>query len=209
MNIILFGATGMIGQRIYAEATSRGHSVTVFARPQAKIDLAPAPAKVVTGDISNPDDVAKAMQGHSTVVSALAPRGDIKEFLPLNQSLVAGVKKAGVRRLLVVGGAGSLEVAPGVLLYEKPEFPKEWLAYAKIHGEVLNFLKTTGLEWTYISPPMLIQPGEKTGRYRRGQDQLLIDDQGKSEISAEDYAVALIDEVEKPRAIGKRMTVAW
>jgi uncharacterized protein len=209
MNIILFGATGMIGQRIFAEATSRGHNVTVFARPQAKIDLLSAPARVVTGDVSDPADVAKAVEGNSVVISALAPRGEIKEFLQLNQSLVAGVKKAGLRRLLVVGGAGSLEVAPGVLLSDKPEFPKEWLGYAKIHGAVLNFLKTTDLEWTYISPPMLIQPGKKTGRYRRGHDQLLIDDQGKSEISAEDYAVALIDEVETPRALGKRITVAW
>jgi uncharacterized protein len=209
MNIIIFGATGMIGQRIYSEATGRGHSVTVFARPQSQIKLLPAPAKVVSGDITNPDNVARAAQGQSAVISALAPRGEIKDFVPLNQSLVAGIKKGGVRRLLVVGGAGSLEVAPGVLLHDTPEFPKEWLGSAKIHAEVLNFLKNTDLDWTYISPPALIQPGKKTGHYQRGEDRLLVDDKGKSEISAEDYAIALLDELETPRAIRKRITVAW
>jgi putative NADH-flavin reductase len=209
MNIILFGATGMIGQRIYAESSSRGHSVTVFARPNSEVRLSPVPAKIVTGDLSNPADVARAVEGQSAAISALAARGEIKDFLPLNQSLIAGIKKGGVHRLLVVGGAGSLEVAPGLLLQDTPEFPKEWLGYAKIHTEVLNFLKTTDLDWTYISPPALIQPGKKTGRYRRGEDKLLVDDKGKSEISAEDYAVALVDELETPRAIRKRVTVAW
>jgi putative NADH-flavin reductase len=208
MEIVLFGATGMIGQRIYAEANARGHQVTVFARPDSEINLAPPPAKIVGGDAFNPDDVARSVQGREAVISALAPRGEIKDFLRLNRSLVAGLKKAGVGRLLVVGGAGSLEVAPGVLLQDKPEFPKEVLPIAKIHGEVLDFLKTTDLEWTYISPPMLIQPGKKTGQYRRGENQLLVDDQGKSEISAEDYSVALLDELETPRAIGERITVA-
>jgi hypothetical protein len=221
MNIIIFGATGMIGQRIYSEASARGHTVSVFARPQSQIKFSPDPAKIVTGDLTNPDDVARAVQGQSAVVSALGPRGEIKDFLPLNQSLVAGLKKGGVRRLLVVGGAGSLEVSPGTVLfgqtiqepaapaYNAPWFPKEWLAHAKIHDEVLNYLKTTDLDWTYISPPALIQPGKKSGHYQRGADKLLVDDKGNSEISAEDYATALLDEFETPRAIRKRITVAW
>ena len=199
----------MIGQRIYAEARSRGHTVAVFARPTSDLKVLVAPTKVVTGDASKPDDVARAVKGQSAVISSLAPRGDMKDFLPLNQALVTGLQQAGVRRLLVVGGAGSLEVAPGVLLLDSEDFPKEWLGYAKTHAEVLNFLKTTDLKWTYISPPTLIQPGEKTGHYRRGENQLLIDEKGKSEISAEDYAVALIDELESPTAIGKRITVAY
>ena len=139
MNIILFGATGTIGQRIYAEAVFRNHQVSVFVRPNAEIELSPAPAKVVAGDASNPDDVAAAVTGQSAVISPLGARGDLKEFLALYQSLVSGLKKSGVRRLLVVGGAGSLEVAPGVALFDSPDFPKEGLGIAKAHGELLEF----------------------------------------------------------------------
>jgi uncharacterized protein len=209
MNIVLFGATGMIGQRIYAEAISRGHAVTVFARPQAEIKLSPPAATVVNGDVNNPAEVAKAVRGYDAVISALGLRGSSQEFLTLNQSLVKGLQQAGVRRLLVVGGAGSLEVAPGVALYDTPDFPKAWLDVAKIHGEVLALLKTTDLDWTYISPPALIQPGNRTGKYRRGANQLLLDEKGNSEISAEDYAIALVDELENPRGIQKQITVAW
>lgn len=125
------------------------------------------------------------------------------------ETLAAGLTKAGVRRLLVVGGAGSLEVAPGKLLFDSPQFPQELLAIAQAHGEVLEFLKTTDLDWTYISPPALIQPGERTGHYRRGENQLLADAKGRSEISAEDYAVGLIDELETAQALRKRITFAW
>jgi hypothetical protein len=111
--------------------------------------------------------------------------------------------------LLVVGGAGSLEVAPQKPLHDSPQFPKEVLPIAKAHGEVLEFLKTTDLDWTYISPPALIQPGQRTGRYRRGENQLLTDANGKSEISAEDYAVGLVDELETALALRKRITFAW
>jgi putative NADH-flavin reductase len=209
MNIMLFGATGNIGQRIYSEAVSRGHQVAVFVRPERESRLSPEPAKVASGDVTNPDDVAAAVEGQSAVISALGPRGDVTALVPTYRSLVAGLTKAGVRRLLVVGGAGSLEAAPGVPLFDSPEFPKEWLAIAKAHGEVLEFLKTTDLDWTYISPPALIQPGKRTGHYIRGENQLLVDANGKSEMSAEDYAVALVDELENGQAIRKRITFAW
>jgi uncharacterized protein len=209
MNIILFGATGTIGRRIYAETISRGHQVAIFARPNREIALSPPPEKVFTGDVNNPDQVAAAVREQSAAVSALGPRGDDRELLAFYKSLVAGLTKAGVQRLLVVGGAGSLEVAPGVIALETPEFPKQWLSIAKAHAEVLNLLKTTNLDWTYISPPALIQPGKRTGKYRRGENQLLFDENGKSEISSEDYAIALVDELERPRALGRRITVAW
>jgi uncharacterized protein len=209
MNIILFGGTGTIGQRIYSEAVSREHQVSVFVRPGRDIPLSPAPAKVFKGDLEKVDDVAAAVVGHSAVVSALGPRGDVSTLVETYETLAAGLTKASVRRLLVVGGAGSLELAPGKPLYDSPQFPKEWLAIAKAHGEVLEFLKTTDLDWTYISPPALIQPGQRTGHYRRGEYQLLTDANGKSEISAEDYAVGLIDELESAGALRKRITFAW
>jgi uncharacterized protein len=209
MNIILFGGTGTIGQRIYSEAVSRDHQVSVFVRPGREIQLSPSPAKVFEGDLAKADQVAAAVRGQSAVVSALGPRGDVSTLVPVYETLAAGLTKAGTRRLLVVGGAGSLEVAPGKPLYDSPQFPKEWLAIAKAHGEVLEFLKTTDLDWTYISPPALIQPGQRTGRYRRGENQLLTDANGKSEISAEDYAVGLIDELETAQALRKQITFAW
>jgi uncharacterized protein len=209
MNMILFGGTGTIGQRIYAEAVSREHQVSVFVRPGRDIPLSPPPAKVFKGDLAKAEDVAAAVAGQSAVVSALGPRGDVGTIVKTYETLAAGLIKAGVRRLLVVGGAGSLELAPGKPLYDSPEFPEEWLAIAKAHGEVLKFLKTTDLDWTYISPPALIQPGQRTGHYRRGQNQLLTDATGKSEISAEDYAVGLIDELESAEALRQRITFAW
>ena len=209
MNIILFGGTGTIGQRIYSEAVSRGHPVAVFVRPGREIQLSPPPAKVFNGDLAKVDDVAAAVRGQSAVVSALGPRGDVSTLVQTYETLAAGLTKAGVRRLLVVGGAGSLELAPGKPLFDSPQFPQEWLAIGKAHGEVLEFLKTTDLDWTYISPPALIQPGERTGHYRRGENQLLTDAKGRSEISAEDYAVGLIDELETAQALRKRITFAW
>jgi len=209
MKIILFGGTGTIGQRIYSEAVSRGHQVAVFVRPDREIQLLPLPAKVIEGDLAKADDVAAAVHGQSAVVSALGPRGDDSIIMQTYETLAAGLTKAGVRRLLVVGGAGSLEIAPGKLLFDSPQFPKEWLPIAKAHGAVLEFLRTTDLDWTYISPPALIHPGQRTGHYRRGENQLLTDANGKSEISAEDYAVGLIDELETAQAIRKRITFAW
>jgi uncharacterized protein len=210
MNIILFGGTGTIGQRIYSESVARDHRVSVFVRPGREIQLSPPPAKVFEGDLAKVDDVVAAVDGQSAVVSALGPRGEVGTWVRTTyETLAAGLTKAGVRRLMVVGGAGSLELAPGKLLYDSPQFPKEWLAIAKAHGAVLEFLKTTDLDWTYISPDAFIHPGERTGRYRRGENQLLTDANGKSEISAEDYAVGLIDELETAQALRKRITFAW
>ena len=124
MNIILFGGTGTIGQRIYSEAVSRGHRVTLFVRPGREIQLSPPPANVFKGDLAKADDVAAAVLGQSAVVSALGPRGDVSTLVQTYETLAAGLSKAGGRRLLVVGGAGSLEVAPGKPLYESPQFPR-------------------------------------------------------------------------------------
>ena len=124
--------------------------------------------------------------------------------------LLAAVKQSGVKRYLVVGGAGSLEVAPGVKLFDTPEFPAIYLDEARKGGAYLELLKAeTGLDWTFLSPSALIQPGERTGKFRLGIDQLLVDAAGNSAISAEDFSVAMVDELEKPAHSRRRFTVGY
>jgi putative NADH-flavin reductase len=124
-------------------------------------------------------------------------------------SLITGLVQAGVRRLVIVGGAGSLEVAPGVQLVDTPEFPAAWKGIALAHRDALDVFRTAELDWTYISPAAFIEPGKRTGSFRIGSNQLITDAQGNSRISNEDYAVALVDEVEKGNFIRRQMTVAY
>ena len=126
------------------------------------------------------------------------------------RSLIAGMKKAGVKRLLVVGGAGSLEIAPGLQLVDTPDFPPLWKAGSLATREVLNILRgEQELEWCFLSPSALLEPGQRTGQFRLGTDQLLIDRTGQSKISLEDYAMAMIDELENPKHIRRRFTVGY
>ena len=120
-----------------------------------------------------------------------------------------GLAQARVDRLVVVGGAGSLEVAPGVQLVDTPEFPAAWKGIALAHRDALAVYRGAALDWTYISPAALIGPGERTGQYRTGTDQLLTDKEGESRISVEDFAVAFVDEIENQRFARQRMTVAY
>src|SRR5262249_44561989 len=156
--------------------------------------------------------VAAAVAGQDTVISAFGPRGEApQQVADAARALVAGLKQAGVKRVLVVGGAGSLEVAPGVQLVDTPMFPAAWKDLALAHRDALNVYRTEAgeLDWTYLSPPALIEPGERTGRFRLGGDQLLVDAQGQSRVSAEDYAIALLDELGSPRHVRQRFTVAY
>jgi uncharacterized protein len=218
-NIALFGTTGMIGQRILNEALSRGHTVTAIARDPSKISEKRPNLTVATGDILKPESVAAAAAGHDVVVSSYGPRdGDPQQLVTAARSLIEGVaaanRKAGKSiRLIMVGGAASLEVAPGVILLDAPNFPAAWKGIASAHRDALHVLRAeagkSGVDWTYFSPAAFIQPGERTGKYRTGTDQLVADAKGESRISAEDYAVALLDEIEKPKFIGRRFTAAY
>jgi putative NADH-flavin reductase len=200
MKILLFGVTGMIGSRIAAEATRRGHHVTGVNRGGTD--------GAVAGDATDPDSVAALAAGHDAIVSST--HIDPDNALPTAESLIAGARSSGVRRIVVVGGAGSLEVAPGVQLVDTPDFPAAWRGAASAHRDALAIYQAAGdLEWTYISPAALIGPGERTGVFRLGTDQLLVDAEGQSRVSAEDYAAALVDELEKGDAIRKRITVAY
>jgi uncharacterized protein len=218
-NIALFGSTGMIGQRILNEALSRGHKVTAIARDPSKIPDKRPNLSVKAGDVLKPESVAAAAAGHDVIVSAYGPRnGEPQQLVTAARSLIEGVaaasQKAGKSiRLIVVGGAASLEIAPGKILLDSPNFPPAWKAIASAARDALEVYRTeagkAGVNWTYFSPAAFIQPGERTGKYRTGTDQLVADAKGESRISAEDYAVALLDEIEKPKFTGRRFTAAY
>ncbi len=209
MNIALLGATGMIGSRLAAEALGRGHTVTAIVRDPSRVAIAHAGLTVVTGDAQDSVRLVEQIAGHDAVIGALAARreGDASLIVSAARSLVAAATQSGVR-LAWVGGAGSLEVAPGVRLLDSAEFPEAYRPEAQAGADVLALLRgSTGLEWTYLSPPLMIAPGERTGQYQLGGDQLLSNAAGQSTISAEDYAVALIDELERIGHRQRRFTV--
>ena len=203
MNVALIGATGNVGSRILAELVRRGHSVTAIAR---NIEKVPALKGVTArrGDVSDAAGLAALIAGHDVAISA---RGSLPEKWT---ALIGAVKTAGVKRYLVVGGAGSLEVAPGVRLIDTPQFPAEYKEEASKGADFLDLLRgETELDWTFLSPSALLQPGERTGKFRLGGDSLLVDASGQSHVSMEDYAIALVDEVEKPAHSRRRFTVGY
>jgi aryl-alcohol dehydrogenase-like predicted oxidoreductase/putative NADH-flavin reductase len=213
MKIALIGATGFVGSAILKEALDRGHEVTAIVRHPEKT---PPHAKLrpQKGDVYNSDEVARLVAGHDAVVSAFNP-GWKTPNLYADQvrgttAIFAAVKKAGIKRVLWVGGAGSLEVKPGVQSVDLPEFPKEWKQGSLATREALNLLrKEPSLDWSFLSPSADLSPGQRTGKFRLGTDQLLKDAKGESRISVEDYAVAMIDELEKPTHIRQRFTVGY
>jgi putative NADH-flavin reductase len=213
MNIVIFGATGMIGRRIVQEALSRGHTVTGVVRDPSRSDLSGEGLTLAQGDLRDGASVARLAAGHDAAVSAFGPAQDqpVEIVADVARTLLDALPKAGVRRLIFVSGAGSLEVAPGVQLLDVPEFPAEWRGIAAAHRDALELFRSSDsdLDWTVFSPAAYISPGERTGRYRTGTDQLVADAQGHSAISAEDYAVALLDELEQPKFIRRRFTAAY
>jgi hypothetical protein len=208
MKVVLFGASGMIGSRILAELLGRGHQVTAVVRNPGKVG-APG-ARVLTGDVTESASVAQTAKGADAAISAYAPpKGDEPLLSAATHALLEGLEDAGVRRLLMVGGAGTLEVAPGVALVDAPGFPEQWRDIAMAHRDALPILKDSHLDWTYLSPGGFIQPGERTGKFRIGGTSLLLDEKGESRISAEDYAVALVDELENPQHVRQHFSVAY
>jgi uncharacterized protein len=208
MKIVLFGASGMIGSRVLQELVRRGHAVTAVARHPEKI-TAPS-ATAVKGDVTDSASVASIAKGADAVVSAYAPpQDDPHSVVPATRALLAGLVNAGVKRVIVVGGAGSLEVAPGLQLVDAPNFPEQWKGIAIAHRDVLPVLKESNLDWSYFSPAAFIQPGERTGTFRLGGASLVADAKGESRISAEDYAVALVDELEQSKHVRQQFTVGY
>jgi uncharacterized protein len=208
MNVVLYGASGMIGSRVLRELLQRGHTVTAVVRNPERIN-APG-GRVVKGDLTDEASVAATAKGADAAISAYAPPQDQPDaIVPAAHALLAGLKKAGVQRLIFVGGAGTLEAAPGVQVVDAPDFPAQWKGIALAHRNVLGVIKASDLDWSYFSPAGLIQPGERTGNFRLGTTKLLTDAKGESRISAEDYAIALVDELENPRHLRQHFTVAY
>ncbi|GGK51074.1 NAD(P)-dependent oxidoreductase [Streptomyces flaveus] len=207
MRILLFGATGMIGSRIAAEAGERGHEVTRATRSGKDGTLA--------ADASDADTVARLAAGHDAVVLAVSPPRDgieaSESLLEVGRGVLDGVRRAGVRRLVVVGGAGILEVSPGVRVVDTPGFPEDFLPPVRAQVALFELVRDNAddLEWTYLSPPAMVEPGERTGAYRIGDHQLLSDGEGNSHISAEDYAVALVDELQRGELTRRLVHVAY
>ncbi|HXT00863.1 MAG TPA: NAD(P)-dependent oxidoreductase [Elusimicrobiota bacterium] len=203
MKIALIGASGNVGSRVASEALSRGHRVTGIARRPERI-AAKAGLTAVRGDAASPEALSRVLAGHDAVVSSTRFQGSDSRVL------LAAVKKAGVKRLLVVGGAGSLEVAPGRALIDSPEFPAAYKPEASAGRDFLEVLRgEKELDWTFLSPSAFFGPGERTGKFRLGGDALLVGPDGKSRVSMEDYAIALVDELEAPRHSRRRFTVGY
>jgi len=196
MKVVLYGATGSSGQRILQELTSRGHQVTGVARNTSKL---PSTVTAVKDDLSNAETIASIIAGADVVVSAYAPPQDNTDaLLGVTEREIAAVKKAGSARLIVVGGAGLLELAPGTTLIASGYLPEAYHPIAKSHEKALGLLKASDINWTYFSPAGYFEPGERTGKFRLGTTNLIANEKGESRISFEDYAVALVDEIEKP-----------
>jgi putative NADH-flavin reductase len=203
LKIAIIGATGNVGSRLVDEALSRGHHVTAIARdagnlpPDRNLTLAKA-------DATNPETLSEVLKGHDVVISATR----FQQVKP--ESLIGAVRRSGVKRYLVVGGAGSLEVSPGLALVDSPGFPALYRDESLAGKAFLDALrKVEDLDWTMLSPSALFAAGKRTGVFRLGQDSLLTAVDGKSWISFEDFAVALLNEVEHPRHIRARFTVGY
>ena len=216
MKIVLFGATGNVGGRVAAEALRRGHEVVGVVRDPAAFAGSESGVRLVKGDATRAESIAKLVQDADAVVSAISPRPNARglaapSLVENARAMIAGLRRTGVKRVLFVGGAGSLEVAPGQQLVDQPGFPDAYKAEALEGRAALEVWRTEGdgLDWTFLSPAAEIGPGERTGSYRTTGDQLLSNAAGRSFINFEDYAVAVLDELERPRHVGRRFGVAY
>lgn len=210
MRITVFGAAGGVGSRVVTEALARGHEVTaVVRRPGHRHDG----ARVRTGDAADAGEVARLSAGQDVVISATRPAPGREHELPATaEALLTGVARTAAR-LLIVGGAATLTVpgTDGRTVVDDPDFPADLRPIAQACAEQHAVCRATGtdVDWVYLSPPALLEPGERTGAYRTGTDTLLVDGSGRSAISMEDLAIALLDEAERPAYHRTRFTVAW
>lgn len=217
MKIAIIGASGFVGTALVNEALKRGYEITAIVRNPDKIAVKDSNLTVKKGNALDSKNIEQLVAGHDAVLSTYNPGWDnpniYDEFLAGAQAIQQGIKAAGVKRYLVVGGAGSLEVAPGVQLVDTPQFPAEYKSGALAARDYLNILKKeSDLDWTFLSPAILMHPGitnGRTGKYRIGTDNPVTDSKGESRISVEDLCIALLDELEKGQFIKKRFTVAY
>jgi len=213
MKIVLFGATGMVGSPIAAEAVRHGHEVVAVSR-SGGVPVDSPLLTAVAADATSAERVADLVEGADAVALAVVPPRDGTDprapFSAMYDALLDGVRAGGVHRVVIVGGAGSLQVAPGTVLQDTPGFPAELKAESQAHADLLaNLGNVDDLDWTYISPAASIAPGERTGTFRVDGDAMLTDAEGNSRISAEDYAVAFVDELETAGHPKTRISVAY
>ena len=220
MKIVLLAATGRAGRTILNELISRGHQVTAVARNLDKLPKQlPETVTLVRDDLSSVERIADLITGADAVVSAYGPPSSDPRYtsdtsytdllVSVTERMIAAVRKVGAPRLVVVGGCGSLEFSPGVTVLESGSWPAQYVPIATSHTKALAALRASEINWTYFSPPISITPGERTGRFRLGGDSLIKDAEGKSRVSFEDYAVALVNELEKPAHERSRFTIGY
>ena len=219
MKVALIGATGFVGEKVLKEALDRGHEVTAIVRNAAAV---PAHAQVTVKavDVLDVATLAKALEGHDAVISAFNPGrqtagGDevTQQHVAGHKAIIEAVKRSGVKRFLAVGGAASLKTADGIEFLDSTEFP---VLYEEFKGGIrgtraLYYLlkEEPELDWVFLAPSVFLLPGERTGTFRLGKDHVLYDGKGESRISLEDYAVAMVDELERPAHHGERFTVGY
>ena len=209
MKVVLFGATGKTGSRLLQELISRGHNVTASARDVGKLQVSSA-HEVKQDDLSDTSHIAATIAGADAVISAYAPPADdTDQLIGVTRRQVDAVRRAGVDRLLVVGGAGGLNVAPGVSLIDSGHLPAPYLPIATSHVKALDVLRKSDVDWTYLAPAAYFEPGERKGTFRLGTDDLITDAKGESRISMEDYAIALVDELEQGAHRRQRFSIGY
>ncbi len=216
MKVVVLAATGQAGRTILSELIHRGHQITAVVRNTDKL---PKSIHSISDSFDNAQSIAKIIQGADAVVSAYGPAKDDPRFFSdvsytdqlarFTELVIEAVREAKVPRLVVVGGAGSLWFSPGVTVLNSGHWPDVLAPIAKSHMNAFAALRVSDINWTYFSPPMLIEPGVRTGVFRLGGDDVIFDDTGKSRVSFEDYAIALVDELEKPAHEHKRFTIGY
>ena len=213
--IVLIGASGFVGSAILNEALNRGIKVTAVVRNPENVKISNPDVTIVKADVSDADKVAELCKGADAVISAYNPgwtNPDIYHLtLKVYPQILADAKKAGIKRLLIVGGAGTLFVAPGLRVVDSGAIPAEIMDGVKSLGEFyLNTLMNEkDIDWVFFSPAGSLEPGERTGNYRLGKDDLIVNDKGESKISVQDYAKAMVDELEDPAHHNERFTIGY
>lgn len=213
--IVIIGATGYVGSAILKEALGRGHQVKAIVRDPSKLTLIHPHLKVVGGSVTDTDFLSRELAKSDAVISAFNPGWSnpniYEETLEGYGSILCAVRNSGVHRFLMVGGAGSLLVAPGRQLMDEPDVPKKLLpgirGMAKVYTDLL--LSEKSVDWVFLSPAANMAPGERTGKFRLGKDELIVDESGDSNISVEDFAVAMIDELEQEKHHQERFTLGY
>lgn len=213
MKIALIGATGNVGSHVLKEALSRGHRVTAISRDAAKLPIGQENLTANETDVYDTDALASALRGHDAVISAFNSGWQnpnlYADYKRGYASILAAAKRSGVKRILVVGGASSLVLPDGSLVFDA-YIPKEFVHAVRGAMELLDDIKQENeLDWTFLSPAIDLQAGERTGKFRLGTDSPVMDDTGKSRISVADMAVAIVDEIESGQFIHRRFTVGY